>query len=121
MKGTFGGKLGAGRHLQERCTTLLQLGPMPRLKSLMSSEIAATSHSCRCGTIISGASVRYVASGSMKQKERMRWIYSGCICLRVLLNCNRLFRGVVLCTAQRVDVDALIAIEVTINVAEAVT
>jgi hypothetical protein len=37
----------------------------------------------------------------------MRWNYNVRVCLHVLLSINLLFRRVVLCTAQRVDVDAL--------------
>ena len=37
----------------------------------------------------------------------MRWNCSVCVCLHVLLSINLLFRRVVLCTALRVDVDAL--------------
>ena len=43
----------------------------------------------------------------MKQRARMRWNCSVCVCLHVLLSINLLFRRVVLCTALRVDVNAL--------------
>ena len=43
----------------------------------------------------------------MKQRARMRWSCSVCVCLHVLLSINLLFRRVVLCTALRVDVDGL--------------
>jgi hypothetical protein len=52
----------------------------------------------------------------MKQGAKMTWDCSVRVCLRVLLSINLLFRCVVLCTHQRVDVDALMGLaEVSSN------